>query len=683
MTSAPLGESEQVESGSAVRAEEAATLRASALPAALANVVQETVRRTRVRRRERRALEAELTAHFRDGLAEGQTAAALAKAFGVPKLVAPLLRRSIVAKRHLLDWALLRSLKWAGIGLAAILAVYVLAAMRLWWQSPTIAFDPIARLNARQPEAGDKPAWPLYKEGLLWARTTRGERLAGKAQDPGDEVAGLTVEPGMVILGEGRASVDAEQWRQARESDAETLRGHQAQLARIREAASRPALGYELRIGHHPADVSYFTAGLPQAEVEGFMAEMKRAEASPGFPALSMLLPQLAELGRAARLLAADAWLAAEEGDGARAAADLVAILGVATHAEENGTLIGQLVGTHQRQLASRHLRLILAVHPDLFDAPDLEALGGALSRIPQSAFTIDLAAEKIGFEDFLQRIYTDDGRGDGALLPQGLMALEQLSSGHFDAGDAAGGFRVERALSFAAGPAGAMLDPGRRAALDAYSRLLEATERESRIPSWDPEAGAELSKVEAELFGSRPTFLLGPGASPVVRLMAPAIGHSSAVRRSNRTVMDAAAVAVALNRYRVEQGQWPATLDALVPKYLTSVPRDPFDGQPLRYELRDGAPLLWSIGNDRIDDGGRPPAGGEDELDPGSVARWRPMGQRPGFLDSATGQWIERRGAGQGDWILWDATTMAGWAPGARVIPETCAPGQVSHFGG
>ena len=67
-----------------------------------------------------------------------------------------------------------------------------------------------------------------------------------------------------------------------------------------------------------------------------------------------------------------------------------------------------------------------------------------------------------------------------------------------------------------------------------------------------------------------------------------------------------AAEVAVALTNYRVEAGHYPDSLDELVPKYLPSVPADPFDGKPMRYVLNDGQATIYSVGDDRVDDRGQ-----------------------------------------------------------------------------
>jgi hypothetical protein len=67
-------------------------------------------------------------------------------------------------------------------------------------------------------------------------------------------------------------------------------------------------------------------------------------------------------------------------------------------------------------------------------------------------------------------------------------------------------------------------------------------------------------------------------------------------------------AAALALKRYQLRQGAYPSSLAALVPEFSSQVPRDPIDGQPLRYHLRpDGTFVLYSIGEDKADNGGDP----------------------------------------------------------------------------
>jgi hypothetical protein len=66
------------------------------------------------------------------------------------------------------------------------------------------------------------------------------------------------------------------------------------------------------------------------------------------------------------------------------------------------------------------------------------------------------------------------------------------------------------------------------------------------------------------------------------------------------------ARVAIAIERYRQRHGQMPARLADLTPDELDAVPMDPFDGQPLRYRTGDGFVMIYSVGRNGADDGGK-----------------------------------------------------------------------------
>jgi len=57
--------------------------------------------------------------------------------------------------------------------------------------------------------------------------------------------------------------------------------------------------------------------------------------------------------------------------------------------------------------------------------------------------------------------------------------------------------------------------------------------------------------------------------------------------------------------RYRLATGNLPDTLADLVPTYLDAVPEDPFDGRTLRYEKLETGFVVYSVGEDKRDDGG------------------------------------------------------------------------------
>jgi len=79
-----------------------------------------------------------------------------------------------------------------------------------------------------------------------------------------------------------------------------------------------------------------------------------------------------------------------------------------------------------------------------------------------------------------------------------------------------------------------------------------------------------------------------------------------------------AAETAIACERFsRDHEGQMPEKLADLVPSYVTAVPEDPFDGNPLRFKRLSDSYVIYSIGGDFTDDGGqkteKPPIGPDD----------------------------------------------------------------------
>ncbi len=73
-----------------------------------------------------------------------------------------------------------------------------------------------------------------------------------------------------------------------------------------------------------------------------------------------------------------------------------------------------------------------------------------------------------------------------------------------------------------------------------------------------------------------------------------------------NQTLASEASVACALERHRLERGDYPETLHALVPRWADSLPRDIIGGQPLHYVRgQKGTYVLYSVGWNGTDEGG------------------------------------------------------------------------------
>ena len=69
---------------------------------------------------------------------------------------------------------------------------------------------------------------------------------------------------------------------------------------------------------------------------------------------------------------------------------------------------------------------------------------------------------------------------------------------------------------------------------------------------------------------------------------------------------LDLAKLAFALAAYRADHGAYPAKLRDLSPKYVATIPKDRFTDGDLHYSLQDGGYLLYSVGPNGQDDGGK-----------------------------------------------------------------------------
>jgi hypothetical protein len=105
-----------------------------------------------------------------------------------------------------------------------------------------------------------------------------------------------------------------------------------------------------------------------------------------------------------------------------------------------------------------------------------------------------------------------------------------------------------------------------------------------------------------------------------------PNITRATQTLAHHQTLANEAQIVCALERYHLAHGEYPETLDALVPQFIGKLPHDIIGGQPLHYRRIDppsqssgaasGKFLLYSVGWNETDDDGQivlKPDGSED----------------------------------------------------------------------
>jgi hypothetical protein len=91
-----------------------------------------------------------------------------------------------------------------------------------------------------------------------------------------------------------------------------------------------------------------------------------------------------------------------------------------------------------------------------------------------------------------------------------------------------------------------------------------------------------------------------------VTLLMTPAMGAAFDSTARELARRDLVLTAVAAERHRLKSGALPPRLADLVPEFLTAVPTDPFNGQPLLMLVGQGELVIYSVGYDGKNDGGQ-----------------------------------------------------------------------------
>lgn len=116
-----------------------------------------------------------------------------------------------------------------------------------------------------------------------------------------------------------------------------------------------------------------------------------------------------------------------------------------------------------------------------------------------------------------------------------------------------------------------------------------------------------DISRRFEETAGQVRGRSLRPG-NLLVGFLLPSLEREASICARTQTSVDLARVACALERFRRANAGFPESLNALVPTWLSEIPHDVVNGQPLRYRrTEDGNFLLYSVGWNETDDGGEP----------------------------------------------------------------------------
>jgi len=269
-----------------------------------------------------------------------------------------------------------------------------------------------------------------------------------------------------------------------------------------------------------------------------------------------------------------------------------MAIARVARHWQGKGTFIEQLVGLAIGGLA--HEEILNIASTQRLSAAELTGLQQQLSQIYSEGFPlINMEGERLSFMDVVQRSFTDGGPGGGHLIPGMWDDFTDFAPPGRDANQRRFYMPLVTAVS--------MAHAGRDATI---AKANEIYGRQDKIAGMTPyERHVANLKTTNELmqesWRSQRFFL--------ILLLMPAIERASEIVYRGKMHHEATVATLAILRWRLEKGQYPSTLNELVSAgFMAELPMDPFSDKPLIYKKTDDNFILYSVGENFTDDGGK-----------------------------------------------------------------------------
>lgn len=281
---------------------------------------------------------------------------------------------------------------------------------------------------------------------------------------------------------------------------------------------------------------------------------------------MAALVPNLAEIRKCIFLLQLEAVFSAENDNPADAFSSIVSMLGTAGTLSFEPLLISQLVRISCQNKAVSSLEY--SVNRIVFTKEQLTELGEAFRKAENSpgmkrAFVGERCAILSAFD--APPSVTSNLIG-GGLPPVPLLAVYKAL-----------GIMHKEEVIF----------------LDLEKEYLDAFE----LPTSRQIEAFNIIQAKVEAL---------PKFNVLLHTLMPAYSRVISLNLKNTAQLRSARTALAVQKYRLMNNKLPDSLDNLVPDYVESVPLDPFDGQKIRYKKLEKGFVIYSIGEDKTDNGGK-----------------------------------------------------------------------------
>ncbi len=342
--------------------------------------------------------------------------------------------------------------------------------------------------------------------------------------------------------------------------------------------------------------IALFVEGTSRPKYFSPMIPPKTDRGSEGL--MNVLLPGTDLCRTMAWALAARAMVYAGHGHPDAAWQDLLACHRLARLMSQGGTTIEFLVGCAIEQSAVfGDLAYLERANPD---TKHLEGYIHDLQRLPPF---VDLGEKITTAERFmlLDSIMQIDARGIAYLTNGSIDAFKKIPLREDDANGIDWDPALEKVNRWFDRLAAVSQDRDRvskASALDQLEKEAQQLKQQVDTPGWVAEK-IKGAKDTAKGRGEAVADVLIAYMTPAVKKLNEAADRTTQVDRN-------LILAFALAWYHRDTGRYPASLQELTPKYIDAVPMDIFSGKALIYRPAGNGYLLYSVGANGRDDGGR-----------------------------------------------------------------------------
>ncbi|MHC4534270.1 MAG: hypothetical protein ACYS6K_09985 [Planctomycetota bacterium] len=275
-----------------------------------------------------------------------------------------------------------------------------------------------------------------------------------------------------------------------------------------------------------------------------------------------------------------------------------------------------QLVGMGMGRIACEEIFNIVAVQT--FSSKELKRLQQRLSQCYQQGYPLmNMEGEKLAFLDVVQRIFTDGGHGGGHLIPQKAGMFENM---YDDIVEITEDVPVGREfVKNATLTSMCLLHARRDATIATGEQIYKQAEVIVQMSPYERHK-RDIGSIE-EVIISKPRYRYA-----LLEYVVPAAERISELLYQGKALHEAVIAILAIQRWRLEKEEYPTTLDELLEAgNLKELPIDPYSNKALIYRQTGDNFVLYSIGRNFKDDGGK-----VYEKD-GDAQRWGARGVREG----------------------------------------------------